>query len=584
MLLDRAIRGLLPHKRMMKRGPAITISIIVGVLFAVFFVYPAGTVVKQAFEGTRANGSHYWTMEFFVSVFQNPIYREGLWNALTLGIVSTLATLAIAFPLALIGHRYDFYGKSLLGVLVLAPMILPPFVGAVGVKQMLGVNGAFNALLIDSGLMDSAYPHDWLANGRFLGIVLMNALHLYPILYMNIAAALANLDPAMEQAAENLGCPPWKRFFRITLPLAMPGVFAGASIVFIWAFTELGVPLVFDYARVAPVQIFDGLKGLDKNPIPYALTAILLIVAAGVFALSKLIMGRSPLGTAPRPKGRSTAIKVGPWKSAACTLFFTSVFIIASIPHLGVLLLSLAERWYGTVVPEELTMRHYVEALGNGLVVPSIQNSLMYAGCATLLALIIGLSVAWVVVRSDLKARNLLDAVVMLPLAVPGLVMAFGYLALSQEGKAFHFLVGAGGSPFLLIVVAYAFRRLPYIVRSAVAGLQQSNPALEEAAKSLGASPLRTLRRVGIPLIGANLAAGSILAFAFAMLEVSDSLILAQQAQHYPITKAIYTLLSTLGNGTELAAALGVWAMVFLSVAIMGAAVLGGKRGGMFKV
>ncbi|MES2661381.1 MAG: iron ABC transporter permease [Verrucomicrobiota bacterium] len=568
----------------MKRGNAIFITIVVSILFAVFFIYPAGMVVKQAFEGTRADGSHYFTLDFIGSVFRNPIYREGLWNAFTLGIASTFATLAIAFPLALIGHRYDFFGKPALGVLVLAPMILPPFVGAVGVKQMLGVNGAFNALLIKSGFMDADLPYDWLANGRFTGIVLMNALHLYPILYMNIAAALANLDPAMEQAAENLGCPPWKRFFRITLPLAMPGVFAGASIVFIWAFTELGVPLVFDYARVAPVQIFDGLKGLDKNPIPYALTAILLIVAAGVFALSKVVMGRSPLGTAPRPKGRSASLRVTGMKSAACSLFFLGVFLIAAIPHLGVLLLSFAGRWYGTVIPDELTMHHYVEALGNELVVPSIQNSLMYAGCATLVALVIGLSVAWVVVRSDLKSRNFLDAVVMLPLAVPGLVMAFGYLALSQEGKPFHFLVGAGGSPFLLIVVAYAFRRLPYIVRSAVAGLQQSNPTLEEAAKSLGATPLRTLRRVAIPLIGANLAAGSILAFAFAMLEVSDSLILAQQAQHYPITKAIYTLLSTLGNGTELAAALGVWAMVFLSVAIMGAAVLGGKRGGLFKV
>ena len=568
----------------MKRGTAITVSVAVSVLFAVFFIYPAGMVVKQAFEGTKPDGSHFFTLEFLISVFQNPIYREGLWNAFALGIMSTAVTLAIAFPLALVGHRYNFFGKPLLGVLVLVPMILPPFIGAVGVKQILGVNGAFNAMLIDWGLMSASLPYDWLANGRFTGIVLMNALHLYPILYMNIAAALSNLDPAMEQAAENLGCPPWKRFVRITLPLAMPGVFAGASIVFIWAFTELGVPLVFDFARVAPVQIFDGLKGLDKNPIPYALTAILLIVAAGVFALSKGVMGRSPLGTAPRPKGRSSALETKGWKSAACSLFFLTVFLIASVPHLGVVLLSVAGRWYGTVLPDEFTLRHYTEALGNGLVVPSIQNSLMYAGCATWIALMIGLGVAWVVVRSDLKFRNLLDAVVMLPLAVPGLVMAFGYLALSQEGKAFHFLVGAGESPFLLIVVAYAFRRLPYIVRAAVAGLQQSNPALEEAAMSLGATPLRTLRRVALPLIGANLTAGAILAFAFAMLEVSDSLILAQQAQHYPITKAIYTLLSTLGNGTELAAALGVWAMVFLSVAIMGAAVIGGKRGGLFKV
>ena len=568
----------------MKRGHAITITLVITLLFGVFFIYPAGMVVKQAFEGTRADGSHFFTLDFFAAVFRNPIYREGLLNAFALGIVSTVVTLAIAFPLALVGHRYDFFGKPVLGVLILAPMILPPFVGAVGVKQMLGVNGALNALLIKSGLMEADLPYDWLANGRFVGIVLMNALHLYPILYMNIAAALSNLDPAMEQAAENLGCPPWRRFFRITLPLAMPGVFAGASIVFIWAFTELGVPLVFDYARVAPVQIFDGLKGLDKNPIPYALTAILLIVAAVVFAFSKLVMGRSPLGTAPRPKGRSSSLRVRGWKSAACSLFFIGVFVIASIPHLGVLLLSLAGRWYGTVVPDQLTARHYLEALGNGLVVPSIQNSLLYAGCATMIALVIGVSVAWVVVRSNLKSRNWLDALVMMPLAVPGLVMAFGYLSLSQQGKAFHFLVGAGGSPFFLIVIAYAIRRLPYIVRAAVAGLQQSNPALEEAARSLGATPVRTLRRVALPLIGANLAAGAILAFAFAMLEVSDSLILAQQQQHYPITKAIYTLLSTLGNGTELAAALGVWAMIFLSAAIMGAAVLGGKRGGLFKV
>ncbi|MGD7652757.1 MAG: ABC transporter permease [Verrucomicrobiales bacterium] len=561
----------------MKKGPAYLITILVCALFAAFFIYPAGMVVKQAFEGPDG-----FTFEFILTVFQNPIYQQGLLNSLLIGTCATVVATCIAFPLALVGHRYDFIGKPVLGVLVLAPMILPPFVGAVGVKQMLGVNGALNALLTKLSIIDA--PIDYLAEGRMAGIVLMIGLNLYPILYMNIAAALSNLDPAMEQAAENLGCPPWKRFFRITLPLAMPGVFAGATIVFIWAFTELGVPLVFDFGRTASVQIFNGIKGLDNNPIPYALTAILLVVAGTVFSLSKFAIGRSPLGTAPRPKGRSNAVKLTGIKSFAAAGLFLFTFCCAAIPHTGVIMLSLAKRWYGTVIPDSFTIQHYVEALGNGLVVPSIQNSLMYAGCATLVALLVGIAVAWVVVRSDLKVRGLLDAVVMLPLAVPGLVMAFGYLALSQEGQPFHFLVGAGGSPFLLLVIAYATRRLPYVVRSAVAGLQQSNPMLEEAAKSLGATPFRMMRRVALPLIGANLAAGSILAFAFAMLEVSDSLILAQQTQHYPITKAIYTLLSTLGNGTELAAALGVWAMVFLSVSIMGAAVLGGKRGGLFKL
>jgi iron(III) transport system permease protein len=565
---------------MMKKEHAIGILVIVTILFGIFFLYPAFTIVGEAF--WKKEGG--LTFDYIVAVFQDPVYVEGLWNAFLLGIVSTIVTLLISFPLALLTHRYDFAGKKILSVLILIPLILPPFVGAVGVKEMLGVDGSLNALLIHWGMMDAARPFDWLAEGRFAGIVIMNALHLYPILYMNIAAALANLDPAMEQAAQNLGCPPWRRFWKITFPLALPGVFAGSSIVFIWAFTELGVPLVFDYARVAPVQVYDGIKDLGGNPLPYAIVAIMLVISAAVFALSKLVLGRSPLGTAPRPKGRSNDIALKGAKSWLVTAVFVAIFLIASVPHMGVIFLSIAGDWYQTIIPESLSLRHYDEALGNSLVVPSIKNSLYYASMATLIDLVLGLAIAWVVVRSKIRGRGLLDAMVMLPLAVPGLVMAFGYLALSQPGKPFAILVGADGNPALLLIVAYAFRRLPYIVRSAVAGLQQSNPVLEEAARSMGATPLRTLRKISIPLIGANLAAGAILAFAFAMLEVSDSLILAQQTEHYPITKAIYTLLSTLGNGVQLSAALGVWAMVFLSVAIIGAAVIGGKRGGLFKV
>jgi iron(III) transport system permease protein len=564
----------------MKRSNALLILITVTVLFAVFFLYPALTIIGEAFR--KKDGS--LTFDYLSAVFQDPVYVEGLWNAFLLGITSTIATLAIAFPLALLSHRYDFYGKKWLGVLVLVPLILPPFVGAVGVKEMLGVDGALNSLLIQMGMMDVARPRDWLAESRFTGIVIMNALHLYPILYMNIAAALANLDPAMEQAAQNLGCPPWRRFWKITFPLTLPGVFAGSSIVFIWAFTELGVPLVFDYTRVAPVQVYDGIKGLGDNPIPYAIVAIMLVLSASVFAISKLVLGRSPLGTAPRPKGRSNDLPLRGYKSFLTAGFFLFIFLVASIPHFGVIFLSVSTDWYRTVLPETLTLRHYNEALGDSLVVPSIKNSIYYASIATLTDIVLGLAIAWVVVRAKIRGRSLLDALVMLPLAVPGLVMAFGYLALSQPGKPFAFLIGADGNPALLLIVAYAFRRLPYVVRSAVAGLQQSNPVLEEAAKSLGASPFRTLRKIAIPLIGANIAAGAILAFAFAMLEVSDSLILAQQNEHFPITKAIYSLLSSLGNGVQLAAALGMWAMVFLSVAIVGAAVIGGKRGGLFKV
>lgn len=562
----------------MRRRTAWTFLAIISLMLGVGFVYPSLSILREAFTSPSGGGM---TLEYVGMVLREPVYQEGLLNALGLGILSTLAALVIALPLASLNHRHAYPGKRALALLVLTPMILPPFVGAVGIRQILGMEGSLNALLISLGWMDPSHPRDWLAQGRFAGIVVMNALHLYPILYLNLSASLAQVDPSIEQAAENLGCPPWRRYRRVTLPLILPGLFAGASLVFIWAFTELGVPLVFDYTRVAPVQILDGIKSLDRNPLPYALTAIVLVVAGGVFLLSKLMLGRSRISTTPRPKLQAQPRPLTGAAGWACAGLFLCVTLIATLPHLGVALLSISGEWHGTLLPSEITLAHWRETLGSALVVPSISNSLLYASCATLLALIVGLAAAWVIVRSDLRARHLVDMLTMLPLAVPGLVLAFGYLALSQEGKPLAFLVGAGGNPLMLLTVAYAVRRLPYVTRAAVAGLQQSDPVLEQAARSLGASALSTFRRISIPLLAAHLAAGCVLAFAFSMLEVSDSLILAQRAEHYPITKATFALLSSLGNGTGLAAALGVWSMTFLGIALVGAGILGGKRGGL---
>ncbi|MGJ8671780.1 ABC transporter permease [Rubritalea sp.] len=560
----------------MKNSRAALITLGVVLFFGVFFLIPVGDVLTQAF--LDENGK--FSIDYIWAVFSNPIYLEGLWNAFALGVVSTVITFLVALPLALASYRWAFPGKKWLSILVLAPLVLPPFVGAVGVRQILGVEGALNALLIDLGMMSAAQPFDWLGEWKFLGVVMMNALHLYPILYINILAALGNLDPAMEQAAQNLGASPWKRFKRITLPLCMPGIFAGAAIVFIWAFTELGVPLVFDYNRVAPVQIFDGIMELGNNPIPYALVAIMLTISLVVFSFSKLLLGRNKLTNATKPKGSVTEKKLDGLKGWGVSFGFLAVFSIACIPHFGVLFLSVSTDWYGTILPESLTLAHYGEGLSHPLVVGSIKNSLLYASGATLLDVVLGVGIAWVVVRSKLWGRSILDALMMLPLAVPGLVLAFGYLSLSESGGIFSFLVGPNGNPAILLIVAYGVRRLPFVVRAAVSGLEQSNVQLEEAALTVGASPARAFWRIGLPLIGSSLIAGAILAFAFAMLEVSDSLILAQQAEHYPVTKAIYALLSTLGDGHEIASALGVWAMIFLGVAIAGAFVLVGRRGG----
>lgn len=549
------------------------------IFFACFFVFPIWSTVKSAF--LTQSGS--FTFEYVSEVFLNEIYREGLMNAFSIAFWTTVGCLIVALPLAFCYVRFEFPGKTLLNSLVLIPMILPPFVGAIGVKAMLGQAGAVNSFLAAFGLMDPAHPIDWLGEGQMLGIVIMEVLHLYPILYLNAAAALANIDPALEEAATSFGCNPVRRFWRVTLPLIMPGVFAGGTIVFIWAFTELGVPLVFDYSRVTSVQIFSAIKDLSGNPFPYALVVVMLVFSTLIYGVSKWFFGSSGSGGGGRATTARETVVLPMRTGIACACGFALVTFLAVIPHLGVLFLAVAQDWYGTVFPEALTLTHYRDALGHELTLSSISNSLKYSAVATLVDLVLGVAVAYVVVRTRIKGRQILDAMAMLPLAVPGLVMAFGFLAMTRDGQMFDWLM-IGENPVLVLVIAYSVRRLPYVVRSASAGFQQVSPSLEEAAQNLGATPERALWRITLPLVAPNLIAGAMLAFAFAMLEVSDSMILAAQSAHYPITKAIYSLISSLGNGPNIAAALGVWAMMFLAVTFISAALILGKRlGALFR-
>lgn len=548
--------------------------------FACFFLLPVTETLRGAFFDQDGK----FTIAYITEVFRNPIYLEGLRNSFIVALSVTVLSMLIALPLAWVADRFLFPGKTLFSALILVPMILPPFVGAIGIKQILGQQGALNALLWHLGWQDPAHPFDWLGGGQIWGVALMISLNLYPIVYLNAVAALANIDPAMEEAAENLGCTGLRKFVRITLPLIMPGLFAGGTIVFIWSFTELGVPLMFDFTRIASVQVFNGIKDIGGNPFPYALVAVMLASSVLLYAVSKLTFGRSAHAMMAKATSQGGPRRIGLLPGLACTALFALVFFIAVLPHLGVVLVALSNNWYGTVFPESFTLHHFEQALGHSMALPSIQNSLKYAGLAVLLDLILGVAIAYVVVRTNLVGRQFLDALAMLPLAVPGLVLAFGYLAMTQEGKLFDFLNPAH-DPMILLVIAYAVRRLPYVVRSAAAGFQQTSVTLEEAAQNLGASPLRALRKVTLPLIAANLVAGGLLAFSFAMLEVSDSLLLAQRQQDFPITKAIYELYQLLGEGRYIASALGVWAMVFLGVTILGASiVLGKKLGAIFRV
>jgi iron(III) transport system permease protein len=578
---------------------------LLSVLFALlgmFLIYPIFLTVVGAFAKDPVAGvgvRDVWlavtgraaesgvTLRNIEMVFLDPSLRTALLNSVKIATGTTLLAICIGLPLAVLGASYRFPGKGVFNSLILVPMILPPFVGAIGVRAILGRQGALNALF--------GIESDVLGDAKILGVMLVQALSLYPIIYLNATAALANLDPALDEAAENLGAGWWRRFFGITLPLVRPGLFAGATIVFIWSFTELGTPLMFDYYQVAPVQIFYGLKEVENSAEPYALTIVLLTMAIGMYVLGRSVFGGRAYAMYSKASRASAEATLTGWRGWAAAGAFAFVTALAIAPHLGVVVTSFTApgQWYRSVLPEALTLSHYQQALGASESFNSILNSLKLSLAAMGVNIVLGIVIGYIIVRTKIKGRGVLDALCMLPLAVPGLVMAFGYVAMSLRtpfGKdgilgEFASVLGANPNPVPLLIAAYAVRRLPYIVRSTVAGLEQTSGEMEEAAVNLGASRVTAVRRVIVPLIMANLIAGGLLVFSFSMLEVSDSLILAQQAKDYPVTKAIYMFTERLGDGPYIAAAMGVWGMVLLATTLVAASsLLGKKLGAIFRV
>jgi iron(III) transport system permease protein len=558
----------------------------------VTLIWPLLNVVAAGF----LTSDGHFTLEYLKLVLTDEVLLAGLLNATLIAVTTTFAALCLALPLAVISNRYEFPGRALFSSLLLVPMVLPPFVGAIGTRLLLGRYGPLTIVFGD----ETGAGVDWLGSLRIFGVVVVEALALYPIILLNLQASLANVDPMLERAAANLGANRWQVLWRVTFPLVRPGLFAGCTLVLIWSFTELGTPLMFHVYEVTPVQVFHKIAEVD-NPLPYALVMVMLTCSSLLYVLGKLTLGKSDRASASKAASQRVRKQLTPLRGTLASVPFVLVLGLALLPNISVVLTSLSATgaWYRSLLPRAFTLSHYVAALQDRLVMPSLDegglhlgavgNSILYAGVATAIGVVVALGVALCVVRSNVPFRGALDVLSMLPLAVPGLVMAFGYLSLSVQlkrafGDQTPDWLDVQRFPVVLLVLAYAARRLPYIVRSSAAGLEQVPRDYERAAQNLGASALHVLRRIVLPLIGASVMAGALMAFVFAMLEVSDSLVLAQSAEFFPITRAIWELTSRLGDGLYVASALGVWAMALLTLTLLLAGALLGRRlGAMFR-
>jgi iron(III) transport system permease protein len=526
--------------------------------FTLTMMYPLAHVLLRAFmvQGTPS-------LRFFGIMLSSEYYRDVLCNSLNIAIAVTVLCSVVAYPLALIMSRNSLPAQSFIHSLLLLPLISPPFVGALGVRQIFNRFGSVNTALMELGLISE--PVRWLGGGGVFGIILLQTVHLVPILYLSISASLRNAHVSLEEAARVFGATRWQVLRRVVIPLSVPGWFAGASLVFIASFTDLGTPLIFDYRGVVPVQIYNMLSDLNENPVGYSFVVVTCILSLGLFLLSRSAVAEGSFAGSARTRQGRLLGRSG----RAATWCMTSLVMVygvgACVPQLSVVIIACAKTWFLTVFPSEWTVAHFYGVITHPMTAHSLLTSVWLSVVASLITMVIGFQAAYIIARARGTMSVSIEILSLIPLAVPGIVFAFGYIG-AYSGTILDNRI----NPFPLLLAAYSIRRLPAMVRSAHAGFQEASVALEEAAIVLGATPSVTARRIIFPLVSRHIAVGAILTFAYSMIEVSDSILLAMEVRFYPVSKAIYTLMGR-PDGVELASALGTVVMLVMFAAFYGA-------------
>ncbi|PAT39500.1 ABC transporter permease [Vandammella animalimorsus] len=534
------------------KGVALAALLVLAFL-GLFLVVPVGTVFYTAF----VDGNGVPTLGHFSAFMQQPLLKESFFNSLYVALAATLVASLIAVPLAYLTVRFRFRGALAIQTLGVLPLIMPPFVGAVAMQLIFGRAGSLN-LLLDEHLGLTIPVMEGLT-----GIIFVESLHYFPFILMNLTMALRNIDGAMEEAAVNLGAKGWRLFWRVIFPLGLPGYIAGASLVFVKVFDDLGTPLVMGVTNMLAPQAYLRITqvGLD-DPLGYVISVIMIAFSILALWLSARVMKGRDYSTLQKGGSAIEQRRLTRWQSALAYAWIALVLLLVLSPHLGVLLLSLATVWSYAPLPDGYTLAHYAAVFSESK--GMIGNTLLYCGLAAGLDVVLGTTIAYIMLRSKLPARQWLDWIASAALAVPGIVLAIGYMRTFRNTEIPFTDVGLT-STWLLIMIAYAVRRLPYALRSCVAALQQVHISLEEAAASVGASRMRTIGRVVVPLMAGGILAGFVTSFITAAVELSATIMLVTKDSDAPMSYGIYLYMQS-ASGRGPGAALGVLAVLAVAV------------------
>ncbi len=528
---------------MSKRKPQFDFWTIVtiGILavFALFLIYP---LISLFVDGFLEEGTGAFTMANFTKFFGKKFYYRSLLNSLKLTVCVTICSLLIGVPLAYIMSFFKIRGKSIIEILIIISMMSPNFIGAYSWILLLGRSGVVTQFLSNTfGIkMPSIYG--------FGGMLLVFTLKLYPFIYMYVSGALKKVDVAVCEAAESLGCNAIRKVFTVVMPLVTPTAIASALLVFMNCMADSGTPaLIGEGYDVLPTKIYIEFVGESGGSSCFAsaMASLMVVITAVLFLLQKWYVNKKSFTVSAMRPIQPTRAKGA--KNVIMHVFTYLLVILSVVPHLVIIWTSLRKTEVQYFV-DGYSFESYTKIFDTAL--SSIQNTYLYCIIALAIIIVLGMLIAYLSVRKKSMLTSAIDTIAMFPYIIPGSVLGITLL-LAFNGKGDPMVLSGTAA---IMIISLVIRRLAYTLRSSSAILYQISPSVEEAAISLGDSPLKAFVKVTAKLMLPGVISGAILSWITLINELSSSVML-YTANTRTMSVAIYNEVIRASYGTAAALA-----------------------------
>lgn len=528
----------------------VTVGIVVA--FALFLVYPLISLFRDGF---LAEGAGTFTLNNFIKFFSKKYYYRSLTNSLKLTVCVTFCALAIGVPLAYAMSFFKVWGKAVVEVLIIISMMSPNFIGAYSWILMLGRSGVVTTFL--SNVFGIRVPSIY----GFGGMLLVFTLKLYPFIYMYVSGALKKIDVTVYEAAESLGCSGLKKVYSMVLPLITPTAVAASLLVFMNCMADFGTPaLIGEGYDVLPTKIYIEFVGEMGGSAYFAsaMATLMVVITAVLFLIQKWYVNRKSFTMSAMHPVKPSRLKG--LKNGVMHWLIYSLVALSIVPQLVVVWTSFRKTEVQYFV-DGYSVESYTKVFDTAL--QSIRNTYLFCFIALAIIIALGMLIAYLSVRKRNALTSAIDTVAMFPYIVPGSVLGITLL-LAFNGKGDPLILSGTAA---IMVISLVIRRLAYTLRSSSAILYQISPNVEEAAISLGDSPLKAFVKVTAKMMIPGVVSGAILSWITLINELSSSVML-YTANTRTMSVAIYNEVIRASYGTAAALASILTATTILSLVI----------------